>query len=164
MRKNYSLKWGNALAVAALFLVSLASCDWLDLKNAPHALAKSARLEVCNVSSNSGPGFKSAIDPQSGSPIYLALPPLITSADVATIQRSDEASGSPSLSVQLTPTGAQKLSAATTPAQGQQLAIVVNGQVISVAQVLSPLSNGFRIAGGAIQKDREEIFSVLTER
>ena len=38
-----------------------------------------------------------------------------------------------------------------------------NGKVISVATVYSPLSNSFRITGGPIQKNREQIFENLTK-
>ncbi len=91
------------------------------------------------------------------------LPPIITSTDVATVQRAEDPNEKSSLTVHLTLQGTQKLSAATTPALGQQLAIVVNGHVTAVAKVMSPLSSSFNISGGSIYKDREEIFTALTE-
>lgn len=147
------------LALASFVVITCSSCQ----RNAPHALAKSAMLEVYRVSPNNTANSRGAVDPKSGLQIFLSLPPVITSADVATVQRSEDSQDQSSLTVHLTPQGAQKLSAATTPAQGQELAIVVNGIVSSVAKVRSPLSKGFNISGGTLHKDREEIFAALTE-
>ena len=69
----------------------------------------------------------------------------------------------PSLTVNLTPAGAKKLAAATTPAASQKLAVVANGEIILVATVHSPLSNTFLMAGGTFQKDQQQIFEILTK-
>jgi preprotein translocase subunit SecD len=149
---------GLALASILLLILICASCQ----KSAPHIPTKSASLEVYRVSPTNTANSLASVDPNTGSQIYLLLPAVTTSADVATVRRSGNADETPSLTVNLTPQGAQKLSAATTGAQGQQMAIVVNGKVISVAKVLSPLSSAFNISGGPIQQNREDIFEVLT--
>lgn len=55
------------------------------------------------------------------------------------------------------------MTAATTPAKLQELAILVNGQVASIAKVVVPISTSARISSGTIDKDREDIFRALTE-
>ncbi len=142
-----------------LFVLFCVSCQ----RNAPRTLAKSAVLEVYSVSSGDAPNTRALADPQTGSQVFLILPPILTSADVASVQRAEDSHDSPSLTVNLTPLGAKKLSAATTPALGQELAFVVNGHVTNVAKVLAPLLNSFNISGGSIQKDRDEIFATLTK-
>jgi preprotein translocase subunit SecD len=127
----------HGLALASTLLFMCVSCQ----KNSPHVLAKSASLEVYRVSSTNTANSLASVDPKTGSQIYLLLPPVTTFADVATVRRAGNADERPSLTVNLTPQGARKLSAATTGAQGQQMAIVVNGKVISVAKVLAPLSS-----------------------
>jgi preprotein translocase subunit SecD len=87
----------------------------------------------------------------------------VTAADVATVGRSDRDPGIPSLAVQLTPAGGAKMTAATTPANGQQVAIVANGKVIGVMKVRTPIAGAFVVEGGSIHTDREAIFRALTE-
>lgn len=148
----------RALATATTLLVVCTSCG----RNRPYPLAKSAKLEVFVVAASGAAGMQTVVDPSAGTPIRLVLPPIITSADVATIQRSEDSPKYPSFTVNVTPTGAAKLRAATTPAAGQ-LAVLVNGKVASVAKVFSTLSDSFVISGSSIAKDREEIFAALTE-
>ncbi len=149
------------LPLVLILLFERSSCG--RVKERPRALAKSAVLEVYLVSPSSAANTRAAVDPQTGTQVYLVVPPVIASADVATIQRSEDSPARLSMTVNLTPPGAQKLSVATTPAVGQPLAIVVNGKVMKVGKVRSTLSKSFVISGGSIQKDREEIFEALTE-
>jgi preprotein translocase subunit SecD len=150
----------RVLPLVSILVLLCTSCQ----RNAPRALAKSAVLEVYLLASSNSANSRAAVDPGTGAQIYLTLPPVITSADIATVQRAEDSSKQQSLIVKLTPPGAEKLSAATTPAVGQQVAFVVNGSVAAVAKVFSPLSNNFSISGGSISKDREEIFATLTEK
>lgn len=146
-----------------LFITTAAVLCMACQRNSPHPLSKVATLEVYDVVLPlSGMECRAIYDPDSKSQIYLKLPPIVTSADVATVQRNDS-QPQPALTVRLTPQGAQKLAAATTPATGQKLAIVVNGQVAGVPTVRSPLSTSFAISGGAFHKEREDIFESLTK-
>ena len=145
-----------AVVAAACFV---SGCD---SRSAPKALGPSATLEVQLVSATNVPNSRQATDLNSGAAIYLTSPAVITSADVATIQRSEDSRQRSSLTVNLTPAGAKRLAAATTPAAGQKLAVVADGKVIAVATVYSPLSNSFRISG-IVQKDLEQIVESLTK-
>jgi len=149
--------WKHILLLLLLLLV--ASCR----RNAPHALAKTAALEVYHVSRSSMPNSRAATEPLNGSQVFLSLPPVITSVDVATVQSAHEGNDRSSLSVHLTPAGAQKLAAATTPPAGKELAVLVNGQVTGVFKVVSPLSTSFSMSGGRLGSEGEEIFRALTE-
>jgi preprotein translocase subunit SecD len=132
--------------------------------NAPQPLTPAATLEVFAASPNSTAGSRQVSDPNTGTPIFLMLPPIVTAADVATVSRLDEYGGNASLTVQLTPVGGAKMTAATTPANGQQVAVVVNGKAVGVMKVHAPIGAAFVVAGGDIQKNREAIFSALTGR
>lgn len=149
----------DLLLVISIVAIIGTSCR----KHSPRPLSKTATLEVYEVVPQSGANCRAIFDPDSKSQIYLKMPPIVTSADVATVQRQDERQQDPALIVDLTPQGAQKLAAATTPAKGQKLAIVVNGQVAGVPSVRTPVSSGFSISGGAFHKEREDIFGALTE-
>ena len=156
MRFNRRMR---TLAIGALLLIVCTSCG----RNRPHPLAKSAKLEVYAVAASGAAGTSAIVDPQTGAMISLALPPILTSADVATVQRSEDSPGGPAFAVKLTPVGAKKLASATTPASGQQVAILVNGKVAAVPKVMTTISDSFIISGSSIAKDREEIFAALTE-
>jgi preprotein translocase subunit SecD len=146
------------LAIAQLLLLVCASCQ----RNPPRALSKSATLEVYTVLPAAAPNSRTAFNPENKSQIYLAVPPILASADVATVQRILD-QNQPALKVVLNASGAKKLSAATSSSTGQELAIVVNGHVTAVPKVRSALSNNFSISGGSFQKDQEDIFAALTE-
>ncbi len=151
---------------ALLFMaVAVLSClvTGCEQKSAPKKLATGAMLDICLVSTGNVPNGRMATDLNSGATINLTMPPVITSVDIDTVQRSDDSAQYPSLTVNLTPSGATKLAAATTPAAGQKLAVIANGKVIAVAPVYSPLSKSFQVSGGPIQRDREEIFDTLTK-
>lgn len=148
------------IALVLVLLLIGTSCQ----RNAPRPLSKLATLEVYLVSRSNTPNARAVFDPQGGAQVFLILPPVITSADVATVQRAADPNEKMSLTVHLTTGGSQKLSAVTMPPAGKELAILVNGQVASVAKVVSPISTDFSVSGGFIGKDREKIFAALTEK
>lgn len=82
---------------------------------------------------------------------------------MATIERSGDSPQMPSLTVTLTATGGAKLAAATAKPAGLKIAIVINGTLISVPELRSPLSTSFQVTGEEIVKNREQIFAALTE-
>lgn len=152
----------NDLQIAFVLALLLfgTSCQ----RNVPQPLSKSATLEVYLVSRSNAANSRAVFDPGNGTQVFLILPPVIASADVATVQRAVDPNEKMSLTVRLTTGGSQKLSAATTPPAGKELAILVNGQVASVAKVVSPISTGFSVSGGLIGKDRDKIFAALIEK
>jgi preprotein translocase subunit SecD len=150
----------NILGPLGLFLVTMSlSCGWLDQSKVPRALAPSATVEVYEISPTETSNTRAETNPDTGERVYLLLPPIITADEVETVQRTDDIT---SLAFQLNSTGAKKLASATSPAREQRLAVVANNEILGVATVRSPLSKGFSISTGSIQKDREDIFEALT--
>jgi|GEM_PF-3139783 len=145
-------------------LVAAAACCVVGCapRNAPRPLGAGATLEVRLVSLTSVPHAQEAIDPRSGKTVWLTSRPVITATDIATVQRSDAPSPSLALLFNLTPAGAKKLAAATTPPTGKSLAVIANGRVISIAPLHAPITGGFEISGGPIQHERDLIFDGLT--
>ena len=147
---------------AIVAIACLAGCD--SIKNSPRPLSKIATLDVYVVSASPVPGSTSAIDPVNNSPIFLVTPAIVSAADVATIQRSEDSPSMPSLTVNLTATGAKKLAAATSNQTGIQMAFVINGTVVAAPKLRSPIANSFRVTGGDITKNREQLFDALTNK
>lgn len=148
----------RSLKLACTVIVCVAGCD--AKRYSPTPLTTTGTIDVYAVSASQVPGARKATDPESKASIFLVTPAIISTADVATVQRTK---GSPeSLTVNLTPAGASKLAAATSKLAGMQVAFVVNGTVVSAPKVMSPLSSGFRITSDVIAKNSEQIFAALT--
>ena len=147
--------------LAAMAIVCMSGCG--EFPNAPRPLAKTATLDLYVASGSPTPNSINAIDLGNNSPIFLVTPAIISAADIASIQRSENSPDMPSLTVTLTPPGAKKLAAATAIPAGRQLAIVFNGTVVAVPKLLSPLSNVFVVTGGEIAKNREKFIEALTK-
>jgi hypothetical protein len=80
------------LIVVGLFVGSVAGCNWLTA-NAPRPLGRAAMLELYLVSAAAVPNSQAAVAPGTGNTIYLVTPPIITSADVATVQNPSRRRG-----------------------------------------------------------------------
>jgi len=155
----------SQLIAVGLSLMLAAGCNWIT-SNAPRPLAKAARLEVYLVSPTAVPNSQPAAYPDAGTTVYLVIPAITTSDDVVSVQKSDaqQPGVQTGLIVDFSPKGAQRLAAATTPPSGKSLAVVVDGEVVSVAKLVSTLSSGIHLSGGASSKRWEEIFNQLTRR
>jgi preprotein translocase subunit SecD len=132
-------------------------------KSAPKPLAKTATFDVYVVSPMGTPSMQRIMDPDRRTPLFLLTPAILSAADVATIQRSDDTPGTPTLTVNLTPAGARKLAAATANPAGMQLALVAKGTVLAAPKVTSPLSAKFQVSSQAIATHGEQWVETLTK-
>ncbi|WP_339730763.1 hypothetical protein [uncultured Gimesia sp.] len=150
------------LQCACLALLLLTGCA--KIKNVPRPLAKKATLELYIVSPIKTPTTKQATIPDTNATIYLTTPAIITAADVATVQRSEDTPDiPPALIVNLTPAGETKLALATANPAGMQIAMLINGTVVSVPKVITPLSSTFHITISATSEKYEQLFDSLTK-
>ncbi len=130
----------------AAFSIAAAGCDMMG--DAPKPLAKHATFELYLVSPVETPTTKRARDPSAHKEIFLIDPPIVTTADVKTVQLDTSDTLSPKLFVVLTPAGGTKLSRATAKPKGGAIACVINGTVVSIPTVHSQLGASFAIEGG----------------
>ena len=145
------------IAIALTVLV-LVGCGFFDRPSPPRPLAKNATLDVYIVADEATVETLTVEDPQSASDVQLLQPPLINSSDIRSIQPDPDHHA---LKVTLTPTGAAKLAAITANPTGMRLAILANGEVLSIPRVLDPISNQFMITGSGL-KDSEKMYERLT--
>ena len=143
---------------ACVILLLVVGCD--TIRNIPHAVSKTATLEIHIVSPTKTATAKLAVDPGSKAPIYLLTPPFISAADVESVQRSKDDAQSQALVVNLTPGGATKMTTMTGKSVGAQIAFVVNGAVVSTPTLTGPISKQFIITG----TDAERLFLQLTQK
>ena len=149
------------LGYVCFVLILIIGCDVVS--NQPRPLAKMARLDVHLVTLTETPNSTPENDINSDTPIFLTNPPLLTAADVVTIQQGEHGQQTQSLNVNLTPAGAKKLAAATaTPTNGMKLAFVVNGRLVATPKVIAPMSTSYTISGMKAEGDRPELFLELT--
>ena len=149
------------IKIVCVGIVCFVGCE--DFKNSPRPLAKTAAFELYATSASPTSNSKNAIDPATKAPIYLMTPAILTATEVETIQRSEDTSTMPSLTVNLTPAGSSKLALATANPAGMQVAVFVNGTLVAAPTLSTPLTNSFRVTGDEIAKNREQLFASLTD-
>ena len=126
----------------------LASCVLVgcSFRPSPGKLKAGVKFEIRGVAVAADAGTFAAQDPDTGIPLPLADPPLVTTADVASAEARTDADGQTVLDVTLHAAGAKRLAAATaTP--GDRFAILVNGRVVEMPVVRSPLGARITVTG-----------------
>ena len=153
----------GAFGAAALAIVVATTIHAADESTRP--LSKTATLELHFVTTESLPGSKACTNPDTGEPLFLTMPEILSATDVASVELVDEDIQNPfvmgRLNVSLTDDGARKITTATASAKGSQIALVVNGDVPFVAKLMSPLFGQFAYSGSWKRCDR--VFRSLTE-
>lgn len=129
---------------------------------ATRPLHPKAKLEICHVADSPLPGSTRATDPSDGSELFLISPPLIDSADIAGVTWSETGDGHGALTINTTPAGAAKLSAATSKLIDERVALVVNGRVIAAPSIHAPVGESFQVQSGVIDQEGERLVKVLT--
>lgn len=129
----------------------------------PGPVPPGTTIEIYATSPTAGPETKAATHPTTRAVIHLVKPPVITTRDIATVARSEmevdtggdaPADATASLEVELTPAGEKKMLAATQTPASPGLALVVDGVVVSVPNIRTPIKGSFRVTGD----DRDPAF------
>ena len=152
----------GVFGAAALAIVVATTIHAADESTRP--LSKTATLELHFVTTESLPDSKACTNPDTGEPLFLTMPEILTATDVASVGLVDDEINptmNARLDVFLTNDGAMKIASATANGQGSQLALVVNGDVSLVAKVMSPLPGHFVCSSS--RKRCERVFRSLTE-
>lgn len=79
--------------------------------------------------------------------VYLAEQVLVDSQDIQSISRSWDDSGGAALNVQLNPVAGAKFKIASEAITGRTIAIILNGKVLLLPKVNSPMSRDFQVTG-----------------
>ncbi|TWU17784.1 preprotein translocase subunit SecD [Novipirellula galeiformis] len=140
----------------ALTVVLLAGCE-PGTTAIPGPVPPGVIIEIYAVAAVEGLGTKAAVDPTTKATINLVGPPVVQTSDIATVAKSmieietvggvEPAESVPALEIVLNPAGTKKMLAATTSPNSSTLAVLVDGQVVSVPQIFSPINGSFRVTG-----------------
>jgi hypothetical protein len=133
----------------------------------PLPLSKSVTFEVFEMAATEGPNGLSFVDPDTGTPLPVIEPPIITAADVLTVElrlRPIKEYPSPTLLIFLRPIGGKKLLQATTRAHGGRWVIVADERVLDTPNVMMPIDARFQLTGGKIRTESHDVFKRLTAK
>lgn len=112
-------------------------------------------IEIFATSATANANTKTATNPSSGATIHLVNPPIVTNSDILGVARSEiaidivggAASTTPTLELKLNAAGTPKMLTATTNPVSPSIAFVLNGNVIAVAHIHSPINGSFSMTG-----------------
>jgi preprotein translocase subunit SecD len=140
------LAGGLAVVLAAL----VTSPDWMG----SDTLHAAMQFEVRLAGSDAKPGGRDAVDPGSGRTIHLDQDVVLTNRDITETRVVSLPSGF-GVEVHLTDGGAAKLRSVTADNLGRQLAIVVDGKVLTAPTVRSPIAE-IGVIGGKFTREEAE--------
>lgn len=135
-----------------LLLLVTAGCA--EIRN-PLTLKPGVAFDLHAVAEEPGDNTKAIAD-SSGTPLQLIVPPIITASNVREVTVSTDRNGTVALNVSVDAAGAAMLRAATTN-PGSQVALVVDGEIVSAPVIHSQISDEFQIAGPYSESDWEKL-------
>jgi hypothetical protein len=149
-------------ATAAILLLAalLGARLWSPLINGVQA---AVRFEVRLAEDQPAPGLREAKVAGSDRTIYLHSEVVVTNGDIASARAVPD--GTPSkfrVDVQFTPSGAEKMRAATAAHIGKPVALLLDGQVAMALTLRSPITNAAIITGNFSQQSAEKLAAGLT--
>jgi preprotein translocase subunit SecD len=121
------------------------------------------RFEVRLAEDQAAAGLDAARVPKSNRVIYLHRDAIVTNADIASSRVVPGATPSEFwIDVRLNDAGAQKMREATTNHIGRPVAILIDGDVVAVPTVKSPISAAAMISGDFTRADADRIVNGMT--
>lgn len=164
--RQFSLKalMGLTLVVASYLALFTSFANPVTPNTGPLPIAKSVKFDIfieAATGTSNGPMFT---DSNTGELLRVTTPPIVTAADVATVQLKP---GDPNqeygdLLLTLFPIGGNKLRKATAAAKGKRLVIVIDGQVLGTPSIFSPVGHRFRLSVGRFDTEGFKVFRALT--
>lgn len=145
----------NLKTTPLLLLPLLMSCGCWQTTPPPVSVPQGVKVELYEVASPSDTNIIAAVHPDTGAKVPLKAIPLIKTAEVDTVQRIPPDANNPNappgttLGINLNITGTSKMRAATANAAGQEIALVVDGKIVAVAQIRSQLTDRIVVTGGS---------------
>lgn len=143
--------------------VSLAACDRQE--PVPEAVPVKAAIELRQASHTPQPGYAEAAYSAAlgqGGVVYLAPQPLLRADTGVTVSRATGGDDRPAIALRFDADQARRITEATSQQIGKPIALLGDGQVLTVATVMSPLSGDMQISGLEDEPAQSRIFALLT--
>lgn len=155
------MRW-KALGLSMVLGVVGASsgCGYYDAPAAAAASPVKAKIEWRLASHTPTSGYVQA--DYHGQPVYLAPQALLVVEQAATVAPADNGDGQPALDLRF-PGHGQRLTEATEQNVGKPIALLADGQVLTVATVMAPLpGDSLRISGLQDAQEQQRVLALLT--
>ena len=120
-----------------------------------------ARIELRVVGAPGEPGYL-LTGSSHGAPVHLAPTPFATTADVAGIGKAVDSSGQATIQVDFKPQSSERIEDFTHDMVGRQIAILVDGEVVSTATLAGPFGDSMQITGIGGLREQQQLFDRLT--
>ncbi len=144
-----------ALAGVAVFVASLLALQlWSPLVS---HLQAAVRFEIRLAGNTPAPGLRLMKVSGSERSIYLYPDPIVTNGDVASSRVTEGDSSHYGVEVVFTTSGADKMRGASAKHIGKPVAIVIDGQVVAVPTLRSPISGSAVVSGNFSRAEAERI-------
>lgn len=143
--------------------MSLAACDRQE--PVPKGVPVKATVELRQASHTPQPGYAEAAysgGMGQGGVVYLAPQPLLRAGTGVTVARATGGDGRPAISLRFDADQARRITEATSQQIGKPIALLGDGQVLTVATVMSPLPGDMQISGLEDERAQSRILALLT--
>ncbi|MET0548346.1 MAG: preprotein translocase subunit SecD [Xanthomonas sp.] len=154
------MRWMALGMAMALCVFGASGCGFDKAPEAVDASPVKARIEWRLASYAPSAGYAEVA--YQGRTLYLAPQPALVVDGGASVARLDGDDGRPALDLNF-PGHDTRLTDITAQNVGKQIALLADGQVLSVATIMSPLSGGsMRVSGLESAQAQQRVFALLT--
>ena len=148
------LKLAAALAIVVMGITAVGYQIWM---HGTTPLLAAVRFEVRLVEDQPIPGLIVARLGDSGRVIYLHPEIVVSNDDIAQSWVSEDGPNQFGITVQLLPSGAERMRQATATHLGRPVAILIDGNVVMVPVVRAPIGDSAVISGNFTRAEAERI-------
>ncbi|MBN6149881.1 preprotein translocase subunit SecD [Xanthomonas sp. AmX2] len=123
--------------------------------------AVKAVVEWRSVSYEPVPGYERAVG-GDGRPLYLKPEPLVAGATLLTARANFDAGGTPVIDIRFRPEAKQQIAQMAQAHIGKPIALLANGQVLTVATVAGPFADSMQLGGIGDVQEQQRMLKLLT--
>lgn len=154
------MRWKAMGLTMALCVFGATACGFAKAPDAADASPVKAKIEWRLASHAPTPDYVQA--DYQGRPVYLAPQALLVVEEAATVAPADNGDGQPALDLRF-PGHGQRLTQATEQNVGKPIALLADGQVLTVVTIMAPLpGDSLRISGLQDAQEQQRVFALLT--
>lgn len=149
-------RWGWLL----LCMLAITACGRAS-SSEPMPDAVKAAVEWRSVSYEPVPGYERAVG-GDGRPLYLKPEPLLAGATLLTARATFDGGGMPAIDIRFRPDARQQIAQMAQAHIGKPIALLANGQVLTVATVAGPFADSMQLSGIADVQEQQRLLKLLT--
>ena len=120
-------------------------------------LQAAVRFEVKLAEDQPAPGLRQVNRSGSEAPVYVHQEVVVTNGDIASVRLLSGDAGQYTVEVKFNASGAEKMRRATAPHIGRHVVILIDGQVVAIPLLRSPISESAVVDGNFTKAEAERI-------